>query len=79
MKIYIIKNSPYGSVNLIHSAYLSKDRAQAVSDKLREEAYHSEIADYVVNNAVNKKEATEWVNENFPVWLYGVEELEVEE
>jgi hypothetical protein len=62
MKIYIIKNSPYGSVNLIHSAYLSKERAQAVSDELREKAYQEEILDVMYNEQMTKKEATEWVN-----------------
>lgn len=80
MKIYIISDycSSY-NIHGIYSMYLSKEKAQSVSDKLRKEAYESEICDVMANEEMTKDEATEWVNNNFPTWLYKVEEMEVEE
>ena len=82
MKIYIIQDSDYYSsyhIHGIHSMYLSKEKAQSVSNELRKEAYEAEICDMMANEEMTKDEATEWVDNNFPTWLYEVKEMEVEE
>lgn len=80
MKIYtIVDYYPDGYTKGIHSAYLSKDKAQSVSDELRKYAYEADIHDIMVNEQITKDDAIEWVNKNFPTWLYQVKEIEVEE
>lgn len=79
MKIYFIYDYSLCYIHGIHSMYLSKEKAQSVSDKLRKEAYEADICDMMANEEMTKDEATEWVNNNFPTWLYKVEEMEVEE
>jgi hypothetical protein len=38
-----------------------------------------QIKDYIANEEVSKEEAIKFVKEDFPRWLYKVEEVEVEE
>jgi predicted transcriptional regulator len=80
MKIYYVEENPYGGTyRPIHSAYLSKTRAQEVSDELRLKTYISDIIDYMWNAEVNREEAVREVDKYFPKWLFQVKELEVEE
>jgi len=79
MKIYLVMNNHYYSTEPIHSAYLSYQKAKEKSDELRLQEYIWNISDYMHNAEVSRKEAVEFVDSDFPVWLYCVEELEVEE
>ena len=79
MKIYLVMDNHYYSAKSIHSAYLSKKKAKEKSDELRLREYIWNISDYMHNAEVSRKEAVEFVDGDFPVWLYCVEELEVEE
>ena len=80
MKIYYVEENPYGGTyRPIHSAYLSKTRAQEVSDELRLKTYISDIIDYMSNEEISRKEAVEMADYYFPKWLFQVKELEVEE
>ena len=78
MKVYLVMDHYYSS-KPIHSAYLSKKKAKEKSDELRLQEYIWNILDYMHNAGVSRKEAVEFVDGDFPVLLYCVEELEVEE
>lgn len=79
MKIYLVMNNHYYSTKPIHSAYVSYQKAKEKSDELRLQEYIWNISDYMHNVEVSRKEAVEFVDGDFPIWLYCVEELEVEE
>jgi hypothetical protein len=80
MKIYTILD--YYSTNCIHgihSMYLSKDKAQSVSDGLKAKAYQEELQHLMDNEEMSQNEAKEYADNHFPRWLYEVKEMEVEE
>jgi hypothetical protein len=79
MKVYFIIDNRFGSYNAVHSAYTSKKKAQSKSKQLRREDYLMSIEDYIANEEVSREEAIEFVNGDFPRWLYKVMEIEVEE
>ena len=80
MKIYTIFDYYLdGYIKNIHSIYLSKEKAQSVSNELREKARQEELQHLMNNEDMTEDEATDWVNNNFPTWLYKVKEMEVEE
>jgi hypothetical protein len=79
MKVYLVIDNRYASYNAIHSAYISKKKAQSKSKQLRDNEYLMQIKDYIANEEVSKEEAIKFVKEDFPRWLYKVEEVEVEE
>lgn len=81
MKIYTIFDYySDGYISNIHSIYLSKEKAQSVSNELREKARQEYIHDIMYEDEqITEDEATDWANDNFSTWLYEVQEFEVEE
>lgn len=83
MKIYTIFDYyPDGYIKNIHSIYLSKEKAQSVSNELREKARQEYIHDIMYDKdsifydeQMTEDEATDLVNNNFSTWLYEVQEM----
>lgn len=78
MKIYTIFDYyPDGYIENIHSIYLSKEKAQSVSNELRCKAYQEELQHLMNNEDMTENEAID--HAVIPRWLYEVTEFEVEE
>ena len=78
MKIYTIFDYySDGYTKGIHSMYLSKEKAQSVSNELRNKARQEELQHLMDNEDMTENEAIDHVV--IPRWLYEVNEMEVEE
>lgn len=77
MKIYTIFDHSCGYLQGIHSIYLSKEKAQSVSNELRCKAYQEELQYLMNDEDMTENEAIDYVV--IPLWLYEVKEMEVEE